>query len=118
MGQSPLTLVATAYGPSLRDNYPYGPCDVDGRPLVPGDVAVDPSVIPIGTRLFITGYRCPLLPPEGLHAVARDTGGAIRGDRIDIFLDAPPDQVATFAIQTVQAQIQCLPDPGSTNPVP
>jgi 3D (Asp-Asp-Asp) domain-containing protein len=100
-----LTLTATAYGPSRRDNYPYGPCDIDGNPLQVGDVAVDPSVIPIGTRLFITGYRCPLLPPEGLHAVARDTGGAIRGDRIDIFLDASPPEVADFGIQTVQAVI-------------
>jgi 3D (Asp-Asp-Asp) domain-containing protein len=110
-----LTLTATAYGPSLRDNYPYGPHDVDGHPLVVGDVAVDPAVIPIGTRLLITGYDCPLLPPDGLQAVARDTGGAIRGLRIDIFLDAPPDQVADFGIQTVQAEIQSLPDPVESN---
>jgi 3D (Asp-Asp-Asp) domain-containing protein len=39
-------------------------------------VAVDPSVIPLGTRLTIPGYG------EG---VAADTGGAIQGARIDLW---------------------------------
>ncbi len=40
-----------------------------------GVAAVDPSVIPLGTHLYIPGYG---------HAVAADTGGAIVGDRIDL----------------------------------
>jgi 3D (Asp-Asp-Asp) domain-containing protein len=39
-------------------------------------VAVDPSVIPLGSRLGIPGY--------GL-GVAADTGGAIQGARIDLW---------------------------------
>lgn len=46
-----------------------------GRPAGHGIVAVDPSVIPLGTHLFIPGY--------GL-AIAGDTGGAIHGNRIDL----------------------------------
>ena len=43
-----------------------------------GTVAVDPSVIPLGTRMYIPGYG---------YCVARDTGGAIKGTRIDLFFE-------------------------------
>ena len=47
-----------------------------GMPTGWGVVAVDPSVIPLGTRLTIPGYG------EG---VAADTGGAVRGNAIDLW---------------------------------
>ena len=100
-----LTLVATAYGPSLQDNYPYGPVDYYGQPLKFGDVAVDPRVIPLGTHLYVTGYHSPYLPAGGFCAVARDTGGAIKGDRIDLFMNQGPSQVASFGIQRVEVTI-------------
>ncbi|HHV19278.1 MAG TPA: DUF348 domain-containing protein [Thermoanaerobacterales bacterium] len=43
-----------------------------------GVVAVDPKVIPLGTKLYIDGYG---------FARAEDTGGAIKGDKIDLFLN-------------------------------
>lgn len=43
-----------------------------------GVVAVDPRVIPLGTRLFIPGYGV---------AVAEDTGGDILGNRIDLCME-------------------------------
>ena len=43
-----------------------------------GIVAVDPRVIPYYTKLFIPGYGM---------AIAGDTGGAIVGTRIDLFMD-------------------------------
>jgi peptidoglycan DL-endopeptidase CwlO len=47
-----------------------------GIPVGWGVAAVDPQVIPLGTHLTIPGYG---------EAVAADTGGAIVGDRIDLW---------------------------------
>jgi 3D (Asp-Asp-Asp) domain-containing protein len=65
-------MIATAYTP-----YCSG-CDgvtATGLRAGPGIVAVDPRVIPLGTHLYIPGYG---------FALAGDTGGDIRGDRVDL----------------------------------
>ena len=67
-GVRSLTVLATGYA--------LGGQTASGRPVGWGAVAVDPSVIPLGSRLVIPGY--------GL-GVAADTGGAIRGARIDLW---------------------------------
>ena len=98
-----LHLTATAYGPNLQDNYPYGAVDYFGRPLVAGDVAVDPRVIPLGTLLWVTGYSSSDLPAGGFLARAVDMGNAIQGNRIDIFINAARPEVSNFGIQDVTA---------------
>lgn len=42
-------------------------------------IAVDPSIIPLGSKVYIPGYG---------EAIAEDTGGAIKGHRIDLFLNS------------------------------
>lgn len=53
-----------------------------GVPSGPGKVAVDPNVIPLGTRLYIESL-------DGWgdygYAIAADTGSAIKGNIIDVF---------------------------------
>ena len=76
-----------------------------GQPLCFGDVAVDPSVIPLGSRLFISGYSDSALPKGGFYAVANDMGGAIQGNRIDIFLPGGRSNADAFGIEQVMVRI-------------
>lgn len=98
-------MIATAYGPSLQDNYPYGPVDAFGQPLAPGMVAVDPSVIPLHTYVYVSGYTDQNLPSGGFLGHAMDTGGAIKGDRIDIFMNANARTVSNFGIEPVTVYV-------------
>ncbi|MCL6548801.1 MAG: G5 domain-containing protein [Alicyclobacillus sp.] len=82
-----LTVVATAYAAGGRT--------ATGGVAQPGVVAVDPSVIPLGTKLYIPGY--------GL-AVAADTGGSIRGSRIDICL-ASEAEARSWGVRTVTVYV-------------
>lgn len=50
-----------------------------------GVVAVDPKVIPLGTKLYIESADGSFVYG---YAVAGDTGGAIKGNRIDLFMDS------------------------------
>ena len=72
LASSALSMVATAYSAGCAG---CSGVTATGRPAGHGVVAVDPSVIPLGTHMYIPGYG---------HAVAGDTGGAIRGRRIDL----------------------------------
>ena len=69
-----ITVVATAYDTSPGENGGYT-ITATGHQLKRGVIAVDPRVIPLGSIVHIPGYG------EGW---AIDTGGAIRGRRIDV----------------------------------
>ena len=70
------TMEATAYLPT--DGSPEG-LTAMGIPATYGIVAVDPDVIPLGTRVYVPGYG---------EALAADTGGAIYGYRIDLCMES------------------------------
>lgn len=58
-------------------------------------IAVDPSVIPLGTKVYVEGYG---------HAIAGDIGGAIKGNRIDIHV--PTKQEAySWGVRNVNVTI-------------
>jgi len=82
---SAMSVYATWYNPASAGRSPSDPSygiTATGVPVDRGVIAVDPSVIPLGTRLYIPGYG---------YGVAADTGGGIRGNMIDL---GYPDGVA------------------------
>ena len=76
-GARTLTVSATGYSMPGRT--------ATGLPVGPGIVAVDPAVIPLGTRISIPGYG------EG---VAADTGGAVQGLTIDLWFPTLAEALA------------------------
>ncbi|MEO4054422.1 3D domain-containing protein [Solibacillus sp. CAU 1738] len=73
----------TAYGIDLRAN--------------PNQkvIAVDPRVIPLGTRVWVEGYG---------EAIAGDTGGAIKGNKIDVFIPSH-DNAMAWGVKTVKIKV-------------
>jgi uncharacterized protein YabE (DUF348 family) len=65
--------------------------DTDGY----SSVAVDPRVIPLGTKLFIQGYG---------YAIAQDIGSAIKGNRVDLYFNSSSD-VWNWGSRTVTVYI-------------
>ncbi len=84
-----INMVATAYWPNPA--WSNGITAL-GLPARYGVVAVDPRVIPLGTRLYIPGYG---------FAIAADTGSAIQGDRIDLCYNTGW-QAQDYGVQSVQ----------------
>ncbi|MCA0985020.1 LysM peptidoglycan-binding domain-containing protein [Halobacillus yeomjeoni] len=58
-------------------------------------IAVDPDVIPLGSEVYVEGYG---------KAIAGDIGGAIQGNRIDVFIPNRSDAL-DFGRQTVEVKV-------------
>ena len=63
----------------------------DGR-----TIAVDPSVIPLGQKVYIEGIG---------ERVAEDTGSAIVGNRIDLFVDASHEEIMDMGVSYLDVYI-------------
>lgn len=72
-----------------------------GTKARPGAVAVDPKVIPLGTKLYIESLDST---EDYGFAVAEDTGGAIKGNKIDLFFHSGKD-VKNFGRRKVKVYI-------------
>ncbi len=60
-----------------------------------GIVAVDPKVIPLGTKLYVEGYG---------QCRAMDVGGKVKGNRIDVFLDTR-DEARRWGVRNVRVYV-------------
>jgi len=87
-GGRPVKFVSTAYTHT-------GYRTATGAKTRRGIVAVDPKVIPLGTHLYIQGYG---------YGVAADTGGVIKGRKIDVFFETR-EEALQWGRRTVNVQI-------------
>lgn len=87
-----MAMEATAYLPTDGDGYGI---TAMGIPATYGVAAVDPSVIPLGSRLYVPGYG---------EAIAADTGGAIYGYRIDLCMESY-DQAMSFGRRVITVYV-------------
>ena len=101
-----IIMTATAYDLSFEstgkrpgDKY-YG-ITASGTKVRPGVVAVDPRVIPLGTKLYIQSLDGT---KDYGFAIAEDTGGAIKGNKIDLFFEDSQD-VYRFGRRKVKVYI-------------
>ena len=91
-----ITVTATAYSADCEggSGVTYTGIDLKENPDTKV-IAVDPSVIPLGTEVYVEGYG---------HAIAADIGGAIKGNKIDVFIPNQ-DDAESWGVQTVDVTI-------------
>ncbi|RGN76407.1 enterotoxin [Bacillus cereus] len=96
-----LTVVATAYTADPSENGTYGGrvLTAMGHDLTSNPnmriIAVDPKVIPLGSKVWVEGYG---------EAIAGDTGSAIKGNRIDVLMGSK-SKAMNWGRQTVKVKI-------------
>ncbi|MCZ8519642.1 MULTISPECIES: stalk domain-containing protein [Paenibacillus] len=101
-----ITAQASAYTAAPAENGTVTARDYMGNPLQLGTIAVDPAVIPLGSKVFIDGYTPHAsLPPGGLYAIATDIGGSVKGNKIDIYLPQGRQAALNFGLQHVKVHV-------------
>ncbi len=101
-----MDMVATAYDLSYEScgknpGDPYYGITASGTKAEPGTVAVDPNVIPLGTKLYIASIDGS---PDYGYATALDTGSAIKGYKVDLFMENSQDSI-NFGVRQVKVYV-------------
>jgi uncharacterized protein YabE (DUF348 family) len=101
-----LDVKATAYTASLKDTgkapgHPLFGITATGIKAKKGVIAVDPKVIPLYTRVYVEILGST---PDYGYAVAADVGGAIKGNKIDLYYD-DQEYVDRFGVKKARVYI-------------
>ncbi len=101
-----LEMKATAYTASLKDTgkapgHPLFGITATGMKARKGVIAVDPKVIPLHTKLYVEILGDT---PDYGFCIAGDVGGAIKGNKIDLYYDSQ-EYVDSFGVKKVRVYI-------------
>lgn len=101
-----IDMKATSYTSSFEDTGknpgdPWFGITSTGVKAKKGIIAVDPRVIPLGTRVYV---EVPGRAADYGYAVAADVGGAIKGNKIDVYLDSNRE-VYSWGVKKVKVYI-------------
>ncbi|MBO5670073.1 MAG: G5 domain-containing protein [Clostridia bacterium] len=90
-----IDVTATAYGGYDEPRYTY-----TGTLAKEGVIAVDPTVIPLGTKVYVKGDY-----GDYGYCSADDIGGGIKGYHIDIFMECSIAEMMQFGIRNMRVYI-------------
>lgn len=93
-----LRVKATAYWAvnGVNSTYTYSGRKAVRNPNGYSTIAVDPRVIPLGTKLYVDGYG---------YAIAADTGTSVKGNFIDVYFDTYKE-ACNWGLKYVNVHIQ------------
>lgn len=92
-----VTVVSTAYTAHCQEGCTGRTAtgiNLDANPNIKL-IAVDPNIIPLGKKVYVEGYG---------EAITADTGGAIRGNRIDVYMRSEQDAF-NWGVRTIKVTI-------------
>jgi uncharacterized protein YabE (DUF348 family) len=91
-----LSMIATAYaGDGITATGVVPKRDSNGL----STIAADPSIIPLGSKVYVQGYG---------YAVAQDTGGAIKNNKIDLYMNSE-SEAKKWGVKSVNVYIIAYP---------
>lgn len=98
----------TAYSPAVAetDGNPYR--TASGKTVYVGGIAADLRILPFGSRVIIPGYN------GGKPCTVIDTGGAIHGNKLDVFFWYSHEAVHWGRRHNVPVQVLFIPKGGSS----
>jgi 3D (Asp-Asp-Asp) domain-containing protein len=103
-GQKTMSVVATAYTSHPSENGGYKKTATGARYIPYHTIAVDPTVIPLNSIIYVEGFKKPWK--------ATDTGSAIKGRRVDLLL---PSRSISNRWGRRSVNIRILPPPKRVN---
>lgn len=98
-----LAMTVTAYSPTVAECDASPLVTASGKRVYVGGIAADLRVLPFGSIVIIPGYH------DGLPCTVIDTGGAIHGNKLDVFMWSEQDAVNWGRRRNVRVEVLYIP---------